>query len=493
MMKGRDKKMSKNKKKSFWGENVTEESQMCGMENLIKLTRLMERGDPLPDMSFGDMEDSDVEFNAELNTGIGDALDRLMQKNATEAMPEGFNPLTPTSFSEDVPVVDPITLPSDADEGESVTLREMEIVEPEKPAEQPVRMVPQSFVTAEDVIPDSDDSDDEEFEYDDQRPLEFGDFSILYAFDDWFHISNPYNSDQRVSISTFNLRGYNVEKNDMYQLMLKYVPVMVALLAGPALIIKQDTGAFKKFMRSSIDRGIAVDKHKFMIFTVENNEDKMFMIYLIDEKSRAGIVDNILPTLIERGEEADFFVQLAGLVLNPIINPYGMIDTMWPGDRASEEIDNSDKVDEFINLMMAELGIEPIESSKTGYSAADAAFRKKSVIGDIQQFLKSVKSAKEELEKQMNPGNYQEKFLEEESANDAEATEATEEEPSAEVPSVNGEDLFDGVGTDVTAEAEASAGNAPEAKPATQAKPQKAGADGKKGNPAKKYEIPVQR
>lgn len=495
--------MKKNKKKSFWGETIDDQSQINGMEYLLKLTELVESGSPLPDnVDFSPENVDDAGFDAEVAMGLDDAVSRLMTKKNSAETAE-FNPLTRVTVELDVPVVEAIHT-------EEPVIREMEEVK-----HYPKMAPPSSIqtVTAEDVIPDDDAEEDDDFVYDD-KPLEYSDFSIVTAEDDWVYVTNSYNPDLRHAFSIFNLRGYSVEKTDMYNLMLTYVPLLFAFLAGPALIVKQDDAIFRKFMRSSIDRGINVDKKKFMVFTVQNKKFKMFLVYMIDEFSRQLVMDTLLPSLVEDCEETDFFTQLAGLVLNPMINPYGMVETMWPGDRASEELDTPAKVEEFCNLMMKELGIEPVESSKTSYSSAEAGFKKRSVIGDIQNFLKTVKIAKEDLEKQMNPDNYEEKFLEEkeEPAEDNTAEETRDIKEEAEAPSqepvvkeessenVSEDVLFDDIGEDVPetkvetvpeVKKEAPAPNVAENKPA---KPIKAGADGKKRtNTNRSFEIPVQR
>lgn len=503
--------MSKHKKKSFWGENVSDQSQIGGMTELLRLTRAVESGGPIPNIDF--TEDSSG-FDEEVDFGVMDAITRLTAKNNSGEMPDGFNPLQRIEYDADVPEVEAIH--GEADSADAPVIREMEAIDPEPiPVSQdyPARMLPPSTVTAEDVIPD----DDENFAYD-EKPLEFSDFRVVYTnfTDDWLHVYNPYDIDHHVSFSTFNLRGYNVEKDAAYDTMLKYIPIMISLIAGPALIVKQDDPVFKKFMRSSVDRGIQVDKTKFMIFTVENTSDKMFMIYLMDTPSRKGIFEGLIPPMVERSEEADFFVQLAGLVLHPMINPYGMTETMWPADRASEELDSPAKVEEFCNIMMKELGIEPVESSKTSYTSSLMTFKKKSVIGDIQKFLKTVEIARDEFMKQLNPDNYVEKFLEERypeetdeesgvenedvatqevDGSDTTGTDSIADTADKKVAPGEPEDLFDGVGesiptddsTGVSASADSSEDESVEATP----KHQKAGADGKKVN--KKFEIPVQR
>lgn len=477
--------MGKYKKRSFWGEDVTEASQADAMDDILRLTAIVESGEPLPDIEFESENIRDAEFDSAVEDGIGDALFRMQRKNNMGEMPNGYNPLTKVDNSTDVPEVDAI---KSADYSED-TIRDMEEVpatthENEAVPMQAPSRVPQT-VTAEDVIDDEED----DFEYED-KALEFKDFQIITTDgSDWMYITNPYNLDQRVSMSIFNLRGYVVDKDKNYESMIKYIPLMISLISGPAIIVKESDPTFRKFMRSSVDRNIAVDKTKFMIFSVESKEDdRIYIIYVLDPGSRTGLVDDVIPDMVKCNEEADFFVQLAKAVLHPMINPYGMIDTMWPGDYASQDLSENAKVEEFCNLMMSELGIEPVESSKTSYTFAVSTFNKKSVIGDIQKFLGALKTAKDVFEKQMVPERYTETFT------DENPVEEKLEEPSPVTEdSTDGTDgLFDDLGesVEVPAETPAEQSKAQDTSQKDTSKRQpKAGADGKK----KKFEIPVQR
>ena len=498
--------MGKHKKKSFWGENVTESSQMDAMEDLLRLTSMVESGGPLPNVDFENEDTKPEELSEELESGIGDALARMMMGGSmSDGMPDDFDPLTRVP-NDDEGMIPPVAVDimNDDDVNDSDgQIRDMEEVPPRNESVSAPKMMAPSAVKAESAIPDEEpdpDMEDEGFEYD-EKPLEFSDFQVVSIDldgDDWIYISNPYNMDRTTSFSTFNLRGYNIEKDGQYDLFCKYIPIMISLIAGPALIVRQDDPTFKKFIHSSIDRKIAVDKHKFMIFSVENKEEKMYLVYLMDTVSNQLITEGIMPGIVEKHEEADLFVQLANTVLNPIINPYGMIDTMWPGDRAADELDSELKIEEMCRIMMEELKIEPVQSSKTSYQDAIARFTKQSVIGDIQRFLAALKVAKEGCEVQMTPDKYSETFLQDNKETETDGdTQVTEGELPIETnPTANTaeDDLFDDIGENVsekeeTPSDEPAAAAEPEAAPAK--KPPKVGADGKK--PAKKFEIPVHR
>lgn len=490
---------------------------MDAMNEILRLTSLVESGQPLPKVTFGDDEEGSAELNAELETGIGDALARMMMGGGKSSdTGEEFNPLTRIQPSRSE-IPEAVVIHADYGQEPAPVIREMEEVPRSESTAMP-KMAPPTVVRPEDVIHDEDSiENDDEFEYA-EKALEFRDFQIVAVDgdgDDWIYITNPYNFDHRISFSTFNLRGYDIDTDANYEVLKKYIPIMFALLAGPALVIHQDDPTFKKFIRSSVDRKIAVDKSKFMIFTVENTNDKMYLIYLMDTMSLEVIEDGVMPGVIEKHLEADLFVQLANTALNPIINPYGMIETKWPGDRASDEIDSDQKVQEFCRIMMEELQIVQVDSSKTSYQAAIANFTKQSVIGDIQKFMAALKKSKDALEAQMTPDRYVETFTDgtqeneiQEVGPDSESSE--QEKPVAEVENTASEnlsgsaenDLFDGVGESVPETSEevppAESGTSETADTSEAVKnhepskkPAKAGADGKKTN--KKFEIPVQR
>lgn len=487
------------RKKSFWGENITESTQMETMDDLLRLTRLVESGSPLPNVDFEGEELKDTAFASELEAGLGNALARMMKGNGKPEVDSAdeFNPLTRVQPAvAEAPETVPIM------ESEPV-IREMEEVPRDKPAEPPVKMVPLATVTAEDVIPDDEGDDDEDALAYESKDLVLDDFQIVSVDadgDDWIYINIPYSFEHRLGFSTFNLRGYNIEHDGNYELLKKYIPIMMALLAGPALVVMQDDAIFKKFIRTSVERKIPVDKSKFMIFTVENLIDKMYLIYLLDNLSSRVISEGIMAGVVENNQEADLFVQLANTVLNPIINPYGMVETMWPGDRASDEISSDEKVEEFCKVMMTELNMEPVESSKMSYQDAIAKFNKQSVIGDIQKFMAALLKSKESFEQQMVPERYVENFggtnLEITVDSTADAPSVPEPQKSEESTTAADENPFDGVGESVSeeepvAEEQPAASVPVEEKPVeVPKKPAKAGSDGKK---SRKLEIPVQR
>lgn len=414
--------MSKKKKKRLdydYTDSVTPKDQQRQLDELLYIQQLVENGESVPsDMASSvltDDGDMDVDVPDMVSSFVTDAVMRLNRSGGV--IPTEPKPLTPISTS-NVPTITPIDCDdSDYEPRDIIPVKHQSpVVIGDVTSKIPT---PQSFYTAErndtpvmkpkyDVqepnIPD-------QVEEDEQDLMSFEDFVIVLNNDEdcVVTVRNPYTDQEGVSINTFCLRGYKPVNDKNYELLKANLPLLMSMLAGPALIVESTSEPFKKIIHGAVTKGL--DPKKVMIFTSPGENVSYFIVYVMDSISRGMVLDAIIPQLESTQELTHFITVVCDLMANEMLNPMATEVSSWLKDYLEESVTNPDIEEDFCRIIAEDQGYDDTVPSRVDMEK----FVSNHVIGDIAKFINTTRELSEFVKGQMSPKRYVEPFIEDDS------------------------------------------------------------------------------
>lgn len=405
--------MSKKKKKRLdydYTDSINPKDQQRQLDELLYIQQLVENGKSVPSdvmlSAMDDDDDADVDVPDMISSMMADAVLRL-DRNAN-VIPVEPVPLVPIS-KPSIPTLTPLDYDGD---DEDYGLREMIPVKHQDRAN--IADVETHYPEPHDTAPAMrpkydivDQSDVEANDADDQDLMSFEDFVIVLNNDEdcVITVRNPYTDQEGVSINTFCLRGYTPVDDDNYRLLKSYLPLMMSMLAGPALIIEQTFDAFKRIIHGALSKHL--DPKKVMIFTSPGENTDYFIVYIMDSVSRSMVMDAIIPQLEGTKELTHFVTVVCDLMSNEMLNPLATGVSNWLQDYLEESVTNPDIAEDFCRIVAEDQGYDNICPDVVDMKK----FIDECVLGDIAKFISTTRQLSNSIKNQMSPNRYVEPFI----------------------------------------------------------------------------------